>query len=359
MMTEKITIMEKSKNRVLLGLSGGVDSTAAVLMLKKKGFEVIGYYFDVLGNNAEGLKLAESVAKQLEIEFISESVAPEFDKEIIENFCSEYMCGRTPNPCVICNPKIKFRKLVEAADSVGAYYIATGHYARVIESGGKFFVRKGVNERKDQSYMLYRLSQDILSRLILPLGEIDDKEKIRELAREHNMTNAEASDSQEICFIDDSYADYEDFLKQRGYSFKTGNFVDKDGKVLGKHKGLGCYTIGQRKGLGIALGKPAFVTEINPKNNTVVLGENSDLFRTDVFSEDNILTDPEMVIPKEGLHVKAKIRYAAKPANAVIKLIDGGKCIHASFDEAQRAITPGQSIVFYRDDIVIGGGFIR
>ena len=358
MMMEKITIMEKLKNKVLLGLSGGVDSTAAVLMLKKKGFDVTGYYFDVSGNNAEGLAKAKLAASQLGIELMSESVKSEFEETVISNFCSEYSCGRTPNPCIICNPMIKFKKLIEAADKIGAYYIATGHYARVKEIDGKHYIQMGVNQKKDQSYMLYRLPEGIISRLILPLGDVDDKAKIRDLARSENLSNADDSDSQEICFIDDSFSGYEEFLRKRGFKSVEGNFVDKTGKVLGKHKGLCNYTIGQRKGLGIALGKPAFVTEINPKDNTVTLGENDDLFKKEVYSSGNVFTDSDLVLLEAGLKVKAKIRYAARPAAAVI--FDAGNgMVKAIFEEAQRAATPGQSIVFYIDDIVIGGGFIE
>ena len=345
------------KNKILLGLSGGVDSTAAVLLLKEKGFEVVGYYFDVLGNNEEGVKRAQEVADQLGIEFIAEDVKNEFDRKVISNFCSEYSKGRTPNPCVVCNPNVKFKKLVENANKVGAYYIATGHYARVIqdEQTRVFHVAKGVNERKDQSYMLYRLGQDVLSRLILPLGEFDDKEKTRGIVRNQGIDNADAKDSQEICFVDDD-TNYEAFLEERGYKSAPGKFVDKDGKVLGDHKGISSYTIGQRKGLGIALGKPAFVTEINSEKNTVTLGDNADLFKVRVISTDNVITDKNLDLTKP-VNVQGKIRYAAKPANCTIIMI-GKDLLEAIFEEPQRAATPGQSVVFYDGDLVVGGGFI-
>ena len=201
------------KNKVLLGLSGGVDSTSAALLLKEKGFEVYGYYFDVMGNNETGKKEAQEVADQLGIELITEDVSSEFEEKIIGNFIDEYLSGRTPNPCVVCNPLIKFKKLIECADRLGIYFIATGHYCRIVADGktGNFYVRKAANAKKDQSYMLYRLGQDVLKRLIFPLGEFLDKDEIRSLARENNLQNADKKDSQEICFIPNN--DYGNFIQ--------------------------------------------------------------------------------------------------------------------------------------------------
>ena len=354
------TIMTRlSKNKVVLGLSGGVDSSTAALLLKEKGMEVIGFYFDVSGDNAEGAQAAADLAKRLGIKFIKADVSREFEQIVIRNFCVEYSCGHTPNPCVICNPNIKFKKLIEIADREGAYYIATGHYARIHhdETNELYYVRKGANERKDQSYMLYRLGQDVLSRLIFPLGGFDDKEKTREMARDFGLPNAETADSQEICFIDEAQESYQEFLTRKGYKCKEGDFVDADGNVLGRHKGIMNFTIGQRKGLGIALGKPAFVTEINPENNQVTLGSNDDLFKRDVYSIENVFADGTVLAEGESLQVRAKIRYASKPAEAVITVAGEGRIL-TSFSEPQRAATPGQSIVFYVDDYVIGGGFI-
>ncbi len=352
------------KNRVVLGLSGGVDSTTVALLLQKQGLTVIGFYFDVLGNNDAGAKAATDLAKQLGIEFVSRDVSEVFDKTVIENFCGEYACGRTPNPCVICNPSIKFRQLLDVAEENDAYYIATGHYARVIrdEASGLSYIRKGANERKDQSYMLYRLGQDVLSRLILPLGGFENKEQTREMAREYGMSNADASDSQEICFIDDQKESYGDFLKRRGTPAVFGNFIDASGKILGKHQGISNYTVGQRKGLGIALGKPAFVTKIDPATGDVTLGDNEDLFSREVRSRDNFFAETSgSGLPAdfdEEIAVSAKIRYAAKAAAAVVTKTPDGHLL-TTFEEPQRAATPGQSIVFYDGDRVIGGGFIE
>ena len=348
--------MELNRNKVLLGLSGGVDSATAALLLKEKGFSVTGYYFDVAGNNIKGRDEAAAVAEQLEIDFIYEDVSKDFGEIVIGNFIDEYLHGRTPNPCVMCNPNVKFKHLIHHADEIGASYIATGHYCRVFhdENDGKFYICRAVNEKKDQSYMLYRLGQEVVSRLIFPLGEFLSKDETRELARENSLQNAEKKDSQEICFIDpmDNYAEY---IKRAGYTSRPGNFVDKNGNVLGKHQGILNYTIGQRKGLGIALGKPAFVTKIDYEKNTVTLGDNEDLFNTSVISCNNVFTAYSAEI-YDGKEVLAKVRYSAKPAKATIKA--DGNCIIATFEEPQRAATPGQSIVFYEGDHVIGGGFI-
>ena len=365
-------MMTLKKNKVVLGLSGGVDSTAAALLLQEKGYEVVGLYFDIQPEGSackghedglSGRERAEKVAEQLEIDFIYRNVSDSFDDIVIGNFCNEYAHGRTPNPCIVCNPAVKFKTLLDTADEVGAYHIATGHYADTYydEETELWYIKKAANEKKDQSYMLYRLSQDAISRLILPLNEIDDKEKVRELAREKALINADAKDSQEICFIE-AGDNYKDFLRWRGITASAGDFVDPEGNALGTHKGILDYTIGQRKGLGIALGKPAFVTRIDGENNQVVLGDNAELFKTEVVSSGNILLGYDLNdTPYEdnGMieGITAKIRYAAKPAQAKLCILEDGR-INTVFKDAQRAPTPGQSIVFYDGDLVIGGGFI-
>ncbi len=360
-------MMPLKKNKVILGLSGGVDSTTAALLLKENGYEVIGLFLDVLGNNEEGAADARRAAAELGIEFIRRDVSQRFSEIVINNFCNEYICGRTPNPCVVCNPNVKFKTLIEAADQAGAYYIATGHYARIVrnEQNGCCFVEQAQSSQKDQSYMLYRLGQDILSRLLFPLGEFQDKDETRSLARKHSLFNAEKADSQEICFIENKKKAYVDFIEKRGLKSRPGDFVDRKGRRLGKHKGLINYTIGQRKGLGITLGKQAFVTRLDPEKNTVTLGTNDDLFSREVISDGNFfVASGEESLPADmaGVRLQAKIRYAASPADAVLRQLDDGRVL-TLFDDPQWAATPGQSIVFYlKDDngtiFVAGGGLI-
>lgn len=344
-----------NKKKIVLGLSGGVDSTTAALILKNKGFEVIGFHFDVMGDG-KGLKDAQNAASQLGIKLRHKDVSKDFERIVISNFCSEYEKGRTPNPCICCNPNIKFKELINVANEEGAYYIATGHYARTFNNPetGLFHIRMGKNIRKDQSYMLYRLGQDVLSRLIFPLGEAEDKEDIRQLARENKLSNADKKDSQEICFIDPT-SSYIEYLKEKGIVSKPGNFVDKEGNILGVHQGITNYTIGQRKGLGIALGKPAFVTKIDPITNEITLGDNEDLFNNMVYSIDNIFVDPNR---NDYDNLSAKIRYTTTPSPCKITSIEDGLCT-TEFIDKMRAATPGQSIVFYDGDIVIGGGFVK
>ena len=362
------SLKKMNKNKVILGLSGGVDSTTAALLLKDKGYDVTGLYFDIHDEASSTYKplreRAEKAAEQLGIGFIYRNVADMFDDIVIGNFCREYACGHTPNPCIVCNPDVKFRTLLDAADETGAYHIATGHYADTFydEASGLWHIKMAANRRKDQSYMLYRLGQEAISRLMLPLNEVEDKEEVRKLARSKALENADAKDSQEICFID-SDDNYKDFLARRGVKPQEGDFIDAAGNILGRHKGITHYTIGQRKGLGIALGKPAFVTAINSSTNEVVLGSNDDLFTTTVVSAQNILmgqdtaTCGDQAMKYSGMEVTAKIRYASKPAAAHIN-IDSSGSITTEFAEPQRAVTPGQSVVFYKDDILVGGGFI-
>ena len=350
-----------NNKKIVLGLSGGVDSTAAALLLKEQGFEVIGLYFDVSCGNEDGIAKAKKAAEQIGIKLIVKNVNEMFSNTVIDNFIDEYAHGRTPNPCTLCNPEVKFKVLIEAADAEEASFIATGHYAITgySEEQGCYTVKTADNISKDQSYMLYRLPKEWIQRLVLPLSHIDDKEKTRQLARENDMFNAEAKDSQEICFLENDMS-YVDFLESMNVPIEPGKFIDKDGNILGENKGIIHYTIGQRKGLGIALGKPAFVTEIRP-DNTVVLGENDDLFACNVFCNKVFFTAtgseqvPEFT---KGTKLKGKIRYKAVPSPCTVEGIEDGK-ICVTFDEAQRAATPGQSLVLYYEDQVIGGGIIE
>lgn len=365
--------------RVLLGLSGGVDSTAATLLLQQQGYEVIGLYFDVLGNQEEGKEKAKRVADELNIDFIYKDVSACFSHQVIDYFCQSYLIGETPNPCVKCNPTVKFQTMAEEAKRVGAAYLATGHYARIHyeQATDTYFVRRGINEKKDQSYMLYRLSQDILRKLLLPLGTIEDKTLTRDLVRQQHIGNADTKDSHEICFIQEG--NYIDFIqkrmtntqldanntlpheKQQDKVNRPGYFLDKEGNRLGEHRGIIHYTIGQRKGLGMTFGKPMFVIAMDEEKNTITLGDNEDLFTQRVLSRDNVffINQGENSLPAqyEKKQVVAKIRYSAKPAIATLHQQESGQ-VAAVFQEKQRAATPGQSIVFYDGDVVIGGGII-
>lgn len=353
------------KNKVILGLSGGVDSTTAALLLKKTGKDVTGLYFDVTLNDIsenEDYLRAKKAAEKLDIPLIYRNVSGIFRDKVISNFCSEYIAGRTPNPCIICNPEVKFRVLLDAADEEGAYYIATGHYAG-IENGCR--ISRARNLKKDQSYMLYRLDENIVKRLLLPLYDVEDKDDARGLLEENELFEiAEARDSQEICFIDDEHT-YRDFLKaaeKEGLCSRVpddpGDYVDESGNVIGKHSGIINYTIGQRKGLGQTFGKPMFVKAIDTISNRITLCENSGLFSREIYSTGNFFIGE---YPKEGekLDVYAKIRYAAVPAHAVVEKLSEDH-LKITFDEPQRAAAPGQSAVFYDENgIVLGGGFIR
>ncbi len=352
------TTMNQSKNKkVILGLSGGVDSTTAALLLKEQGLEVTGLYFDVTTGNVKGREEAALVADSIGIPFIYKNVHEEFENIIIQNFCSEYICGRTPNPCIICNPMIKFKLLLNEAIAFGADHIATGHYARVID--GNLHIAR--NARKDQSYMLYRLTTDVLERLILPLGEVENKEVVRDYARAYEMVNADKKDSQEICFISDEDGGYLNYLTKRGILSQEGNFIDLNGKIIGRHQGLAHYTVGQRKGLGITFGKPTFVLSLNPTDNTITLGDNQDLMQSVVASSNHVFLGKQTdQVPSAyiGVPLSAKIRYAAQPATVVIESAKDD-VVMTRFEQPQRAITPGQSIVFYDGGKLIGGGFIK
>lgn len=354
-------VAKKNKQKVVLGFSGGVDSTAAALLLKEKGFQVTGLFFDVVPGPTEAARDAENRAKEVGIDFLYKDVSAAFEQAVIGDFCACYASGRTPNPCIRCNPAIKFATLIAGADEIDAAYIATGHYAQVryVEDEDCYAVYRSKNLKKDQSYMLYRLGQDVLSRLLLPLGEFESKEAVRQLLRLEQIGNAEQPDSQEICFLPEG-TDYMQYLERRGIKAKAGDFTDLQGQVLGRHNGLPNYTIGQRKGLGIAFGKPMFVVELDSDSNRVVLGENRDLFRREIRIEDFVITEKYY---GKAFEAQGKVRYLAPAAQAFVKPIETAENepVHellVSFEEPQRAPAPGQSLVLYDGDRVLGGGII-
>ncbi len=337
-----------------VALSGGVDSAATAYVLKNQGFDVRGVMLrlkpDDLAN--EDIEDAKKVANNLNIPFTVLDRREEF-KKITDYFCNEYLNGRTPNPCVMCNPLIKFGELIKYAKENGGKFLATGHYADIIKDENGIFHIKKVPSRKDQSYFLCKLNQEILQYVRFPLS-IYSKEEVRELAEKAGLTVANKKDSQEVCFIPDD--DYISFIEnEKNPETVFGDFVSSSGEVLGEHKGIYKYTVGQRKGLG-AFGKPMYVLSLNPKENTVTIGDNDELFKSKIECEDVSFVSGEM--PFCELNCEVKIRCAAKPCNAVLKMTDEKNCI-IEFSEPQRAAAKGQTAVFYDGDILLGGGTIK
>ena len=341
-------------------MSGGVDSSVAADIIKSQGYETAGAIMSLFGDEGSGkpedIADAKRVADSLNIPFYVFELGDDFKKYVISNFVEAYKNGLTPNPCIVCNKHIKFGSFIKKADELGFDYIATGHYAKVEfnETTGRYVVKKANDETKDQSYMLWTLSQEQLSRVLLPLGGLS-KDDARNVAREAGFDNADKHDSQDICFVPDG--EYAAFIERWcGTKFPKGEFVNKAGEFIAEHKGLINYTIGQRKGLGIAAPAPYYVLKKDAETNKVILGSNDDLFRdtleaTDVnFISINKLTEP--------LKVKAKVRYKQKETEATIYPLENGD-VKVVFDQPQRAITPGQSVVFYDGYTVLGGGIIK
>ena len=348
------------KETVLVGMSGGVDSSVAAVLLREQGYDVEGVtlrlWDKVPGEENPDIADARAVCGRLGIPHHVPDLRELFRRRVVDVFAAEYAAGRTPNPCILCNRGVKLGAVLDYADRVGAAYVATGHYARVAHNPatGRWELKTGLDPRKDQSYVLYALTQGQLSRLLLPLGSYG-KEEIRALAREHGLAAvADKADSQDICFIPDG--DHPAFLERwRGEPFPPGQFVDEAGRPLGLHRGIGRYTVGQRKGLGIALGQPMFVSRISARDNTVTLvAQEEKLFTRRVWVGDlNLVALPELAGP---VRVEARVRYSQGAAPAALS--PDGRGAVLLFDRPQRAPTPGQGAVFYRGDVLLGGGTI-
>ena len=336
--------------KVYSAMSGGVDSSVSTLLLINEGYDVKGITMKLLDGSSQS-EDAASVCARLGIPHETVDLRDEFASEIIDSFARDYEEGRTPNPCTVCNRRIKFGRLL---DFIGDSMVSTGHYVRIefSEKTGRYIIRKADYIEKDQSYFLYSLGQDALSRIITPLGKYT-KPEVREIAQNEGFVTAAKKESQDVCFIKGSYADF--IESYRGHGYEPGDFVDMDGNVLGTHRGIIHYTVGQRKGLGLALKKPMYVHHLDLPANRVVLSDNDDLFSRELVCSDfNWVAVPR---PAEPFRAAARIRYRHKEAPATIYPEQDGS-VRIVFDEPQRAITPGQAAVVYYEDIVVGGGRI-
>ena len=356
--------------KVVVAMSGGVDSSVAAVLLKEAGYHVIGVTMQIWprgrqGHEAEGYEGccgidaaedAKRVAYKLGIPHYVMNFRDIFSQIVIADFCEEYTLGRTPNPCIKCNQYIKFGILLEKAMQLGADFIATGHYARVEtdESTGRYLLKKGIDGSKDQSYFLYPLTQDQLSHALFPIGSYS-KTRVKEIARERELSVASRPESQEICFIPDN--DYSQFVRTYiPQAARPGPILNKQGAILGEHRGIFSYTIGQRKGLGIAAPNPLYVIAIEPERNAVVVGGKEDVYRSELIASN--LNWISIAALEQPTHVKAKIRYRHEEAAAEVIPGDGGR-VRVIFNKPQMAITPGQAVVFYDGDTVTGGGTIE
>ena len=354
--------------KVVVGMSGGVDSSVAAWLLKEQGYDVIGVTMQIWQDEDTEVQEAEGgccglsavddarrVAMDLGIPYYVMNFKEEFRKNVMDYFVGEYVEGRTPNPCIACNRHVKWESLLRRSMAIGADYIATGHYAQIDRlPGGRYSLKTSVTAAKDQTYALYNLTQEQLSHTLMPVGSYH-KEEIRDMAKRLGLPVAHKPDSQEICFIPDH--DYASFIEEyTGRELPPGNFVDLDGHVLGRHRGITHYTVGQRKGLNLSMGRPVFVVEIRPETNEVVIGDNEDVF-TNVLRCDKLNWMAVDGLHGKSMEVTAKIRYSHKGSPCTIREIGEGM-VECRFHEPVRAVTPGQAVVFYDGDYVAGGGTI-
>jgi len=356
--------------KIVVAMSGGVDSSVAAAILKEEGYQVIGVTMQIWPSDEQAgdadrfggccgisaVEDAKRVAYKLDILHYVMNFRDVFAQKVIADFCREYSLGRTPNPCIRCNQYIKFDALLERAKRLGADFVATGHYARIEkdEARGRYLLRKGVDRRKDQSYVLYPITQEQLGHTLLPIGSFT-KERVREIAGELGLPVATKPESQEICFIPDN--DYPAFLQEyTPQAVKPGPILDKEGNVLGQHRGILFYTIGQRRGLGISAREPLYVTAIDQEGDAIVVGSKQEIYEDELIASGlNWITMNE---PDQPITVRAKIRYLYQEAEAKVTPLDGNQ-VYVKFNEPQMAITPGQAVVFYDRDTVVGGGTIE
>lgn len=352
--------------KALIAMSGGVDSSVAAFLIKQQGLDATGVTMKLYDNEDIGIARentccsdddiadARAVCARLSIPYYVFNFRDDFNAEVIDRFIKAYENGSTPNPCIDCNRYIKFERLMRRMAELNMDYVVTGHYARIEydEERKRYLLKKALDDKKDQSYVLYSLTQEQLSHTLFPLGSLN-KDEVRKIAEENGFVNAKKHDSQDICFVPDGK--YAEFIEgYTGKKYECGDFVDRDGKRLGEHKGIIRYTIGQRKGLGLALPAPMYVLEKDLNNNKVVLGFNDDLFTKELYAEDiNFISIKEI---NEPIRVSAKVRYNQKEQPATVER-DGDR-LHIVFDEPQRAICKGQAVVLYDGDIVVGGGKI-
>ena len=344
--------------RIVIGMSGGVDSTVAAALLLKHGYEVHGVTLKLWKMPHEPLAdkvvTAKTVATTLDIPFIEFDLTDRFYDEIVASFADAYVAGLTPNPCVICNPTLKFRALLEVAGNLNAHWIATGHYARVIHDNGTSHLLRGCARNKDQSYALYRLNQEHLNCLKLPLGEMKNKSQVRQIARQYNLPSSETAESQDLCFM--GGGDYRTLLQSiRPSSQRCGPILDEDGHKLGTHKGIAFYTIGQRSGLGIASSQRLYVIKIDAEQNSIILGPRVSLDHDHCYL--GHLTFTAGAKPAEHFSAMGRVRYRSPEVPVDVTLTGDEKAL-VQFEIPQQMIAPGQSLVFYKGDEVLGGGII-